>query len=292
MRRAAKSDVDPGVFRSVADERAQHRPIVERWLPAFDCRDEAREGEHTGGRRSITAERERVAHPAPHREATEHGALWPDPRLLPQLIVELCEQCIGGGERLRIGVADAWDDVRVVATPARQRQRCARRDDVKAPPWVERVGERQQVVLVRTATVVQHEQAARLACRWGCRTLTEYWCAHARSLLRGGAASAGCVVVEDSPSSLAQRTARRDQFCWSIQAKIARDGAITVPSASFSVGSFVPPVAARNSSREPLRRNGIGLPWAAITRSYSMPFARSASWTRRHGCTFGPPSSP
>jgi hypothetical protein len=48
---------------------------------------------------------------------------------------------------------------------------------------------------------------------------------------------------------------------------MSRECESTVPSASFSVGSFVSPVAARSSSREPLRRNGIGLPWAATTFS-------------------------
>jgi hypothetical protein len=42
--------------------------------------------------------------------------------------------------------------------------------------------------------------------------------------------------------------------------RIAFEWAITVPSATFSAGSFVSPVAARRSSREPFRRNGIGLP--------------------------------
>ena len=52
------------------------------------------------------------------------------------------------------------------------------------------------------------------------------------------------------------------------------------------------PVFASSSSREPLRRNGIGLPCAAMTLSYSIPASRMASCTRRQGCTRGPPSSP
>src|SRR5207247_2316981 len=52
-----------------------------------------------------------------------------------------------------------------------------------------------------------------------------------------------------------------------IHLRIARECAITVPSGSFSAGSFVCPVAARSSSRDPLRRKGIGLPCAAITLS-------------------------
>ena len=49
---------------------------------------------------------------------------------------------------------------------------------------------------------------------------------------------------------------------------------MTVPSGSLSAGSLVCPVASRSSSREPLRRNRIGLPWPAITFSYSIPAAR------------------
>src|SRR2546421_1130296 len=85
---------------------------------------------------------------------------------------------------------------------------------------------------------------------------------------------------------------RCDQLCCSTHLKIAREWAITLPSGSLSAGSFVSPVAWRSSSREPLRRKGIGLPWAAITFSYSMPAPRSASCTRRQGCLRGPPSSP
>ena len=48
--------------------------------------------------------------------------------------------------------------------------------------------------------------------------------------------------------------------CALIQSRIARECVSTEPSASFSVGSFSEPVASRSSSRDPLRRNGIGLP--------------------------------
>src|SRR5262245_51178512 len=51
-------------------------------------------------------------------------------------------------------------------------------------------------------------------------------------------------------------------LCALIHERIAREWVCAVPSDSLSAGSFVSPVAARSSSREPLRRNGIGLPWA------------------------------
>jgi hypothetical protein len=58
---------------------------------------------------------------------------------------------------------------------------------------------------------------------------------------------------------------------------MAREWAMNVPSGSLSTGSLVAPVASHSSSREPLRRKGIGLLWAATTLSYGMPAARSAS---------------
>ena len=61
---------------------------------------------------------------------------------------------------LGVGVADAGNDVPVVARQAGERQRGARRDDVQAAFRVERVGEAEQVVLVGAAAVVEDEQAA------------------------------------------------------------------------------------------------------------------------------------
>jgi hypothetical protein len=51
----------------------------------------------------------------------------------------------------------------VVAGPARELQRRARRDDVQPPLRVEHVGEAEQVVLVGAAAVVEDEEAGRLA---------------------------------------------------------------------------------------------------------------------------------
>ena len=51
----------------------------------------------------------------------------------------------------------------MVAGPAGELQRRARRDDVQPPPRVEHVGEAEQVVLVGAAAVVEDEQAGRLA---------------------------------------------------------------------------------------------------------------------------------
>ena len=72
---------------------------------------------------------------------------------------------VGGVERVGVGVADARHDVPVVARPAGDRQRRARRDDVQPPLAVEHVGEAEQVVLVGAAAVVEDEQAVGLAGR-------------------------------------------------------------------------------------------------------------------------------
>jgi hypothetical protein len=53
----------------------------------------------------------------------------------------------------------------VTARPARERQRSARADHVEAPVRVERVSKTEQVVLVGATSVVEDEQAGRIAVR-------------------------------------------------------------------------------------------------------------------------------
>src|SRR5206468_171027 len=77
------------------------------------------------------------------------------------LVVESGEQPVGGVERLGVRVADAGNDVPVVARAA-QRQRRAGSNDVQPPAWVEVIGEREQVALVGAAAVVEDEQAGRI----------------------------------------------------------------------------------------------------------------------------------
>src|ERR1700704_4853732 len=108
------------------------------WRPALDGRDEAGECEDAGGRWSIGAERERVAHHGAHREAAEDGLRGRDAGALPQLVVKPAEQLVGGAERVRVRKADARDDVPVVARPAGYGQRPTRGDDVQAALRVER----------------------------------------------------------------------------------------------------------------------------------------------------------
>ena len=84
-------------------------------------------------------------------------------------------------ERVGIRVADARNDVPVVARQAGERQRRARADDVQATLRVERVREAEQVVLVCAPAVVEDEEALRFARR---RALTVDERAHAKSMLR------------------------------------------------------------------------------------------------------------
>ena len=98
------------------------------------------------------------------------------PGALPQLVVERGQALVGGVEGGRVRVADARHDVPVAAGPAGQLQRPARRNHVQAPLRVEHVGEAEQVVLVRAAAVMQHQQPRRVA---GRGSLTERQVTHA-----------------------------------------------------------------------------------------------------------------
>jgi hypothetical protein len=162
-RTVGEVDADHRIVAPVGDERADAAAIGQPRLPAVDRGDEAGEGEYPGGRRALRCERQRVAHHRAHREAAQHRARGRDAGALPQLVVERAQQHVGGVEGIRVGIADARHDIPVLARPAGDRQRRARRDDVQAPCRIERVGEPQQVVLIGAAPVVEHEQAARLA---------------------------------------------------------------------------------------------------------------------------------
>ncbi len=76
--------------------------------------------------------------------------------------MELGEQPVRGREGPGVRIADAGNDIPVVAGAA-EAQRRARRDDMQPAVGVELVGEREQVALVRAATVMEGEQALRVA---------------------------------------------------------------------------------------------------------------------------------
>ena len=105
--------------------------------------------------RAPAPESDREAHHRALREAAEH-----DP-----LVRERVHEPGRGGEALgegrRVREADARHGVPVRAA-GRQRERPARAVPVEAPLGVERVEERQQVVLVGAAAVEEDERAVRL----------------------------------------------------------------------------------------------------------------------------------
>ena len=68
-------------------------------------------------------------------------------------------------ERVGIRVADPRHDIPVVPRPARKLERRSGRDDVEPALRIEHVGEREQIVLVGAAPVMEDEQAGRLALR-------------------------------------------------------------------------------------------------------------------------------
>ncbi len=61
---------------------------------------------------------------------------------------------------------------------------------------------------------------------------------------QGRAQRYAAIIAQSDPPPGAETRGRADRprgdhFCWAIQEKMAREGVITVPSASLSAGSFV-----------------------------------------------------
>ncbi len=155
--RRANSTRDHRVERPMADrDRRERAGDVE--LPALDLRDEPRQRDDRRRPRAAGAEAESERHHRALREAAEDDALVRQP-----------VEPLGGGavrprEGRRIGVADARHDVPVRAA-RRQRERAARAVAVQAALRIERVEEREEVVLVGAAPVEEHERAGRVARR-------------------------------------------------------------------------------------------------------------------------------
>ena len=150
-------DVDHRVLTSVSDQYAQVLTAVRLRPPALDARHEARACEDPGRRQAIGAEPERVAHHGPHREAAEDRLLGSEPGAAPQLLMRLGEGDVRGGEGVGVRVANPGREVPVVARPARHTERRPRRDDVQPPLGIERIADREQVVLVGPPPVVQKQ---------------------------------------------------------------------------------------------------------------------------------------
>jgi hypothetical protein len=184
-----EGDLDDRVLAAMGDEHRQLGTRGEVRLPSRHGGDEAREGQDPRRRRALAVQAKGVAHDRPHREPAEDGVLGPDPSALPCGFMELGQRGARGVERIGIRIADARHGVPVVTGPPADGQRGPRGDDVQALLGIEHIGEPEEVVLVRSAPVVQHEQPLGLV---GRRTLAiEQAHAHAscraaaRGLVRG-----------------------------------------------------------------------------------------------------------
>jgi hypothetical protein len=70
---------------------------------------------------------------------------------------------VRGLEGIRVRVADPRDDVPVVSRPAGQLKGRAWSDNVQPALGIKRIGEPEEVVLVGAASMVEDEQAGRIA---------------------------------------------------------------------------------------------------------------------------------
>ena len=89
----------------------------------------------------------------------------PIPVSLPELVVKLGEGRAGGVKGVVVRIADAGNQVPVVAGRAGQLKRRPRGDDMEAPRGVEHVGEPEQVPLVGPPPVMEHQQPLGLGFR-------------------------------------------------------------------------------------------------------------------------------
>ena len=135
--------------------------------PALDCRNEA--GKRENSRRCRPPGRaDRVAHHGSHREASQHRAVGPTP-VRSHSSSWSSASAARRREGLRVGMADPWHQVQWspvlpgIVSGARGVTTCSELG-------IEHVGERQEIVLVRTATVVPRNPAVLgVPCRIGAR---------------------------------------------------------------------------------------------------------------------------
>ena len=120
--------------------------------------DEAAQRDEPRRPRPARAERERVAHDGALRKAPEN-------RPLPRQVEPVePRRDVGVRRREGRGVREADLVKRIPVRPARrERERTARRDPEQTPPGVEGVQQREQVVLVRAASVEEDERTLRVA---------------------------------------------------------------------------------------------------------------------------------
>ena len=117
--------------------------------------------------------------------------------------------CVARVERVVVREADARDDVPVRAA-GRQRERRARRVAVQALPRIERVEQREEVVLVGAAAVQEDESALRLADRRALAARSRLTCASSSPADPAAASAAARPASGDARSRAAGSASRRD----------------------------------------------------------------------------------
>lgn len=92
----------------------------------------------------------------------EHGARGLDPGFPPEPVVKLGEGAASSMKSVVIGVADPGNPIPVIAGRPGKRQRCAGREHMQPPLRIERVGETEQIPLVRPTTVMENQESFRV----------------------------------------------------------------------------------------------------------------------------------
>ena len=191
-----------GVVAAVPDEDRQPAARFEVRPPPLDGRDEAGEREDPGRPGRSPRGRARSSSPSPSRSRRAPCAPG-RARSAPTARRGTRRARVRRGT-FRVGIADPRHDVPVYpGQPGSERR--ARGDDVQAPRG-SRTSRGEQVVLVRAAAVMQHEQAGGLALR---RPLAnDHACSATGSLVPGRLAGGR---VEEQPSDRGRDRGRRSR---------------------------------------------------------------------------------
>ena len=162
-RRPAEFDRDHRIERPVPErDGGQRRRQVE--LETLDRRDEAAQRDQRDRSRPSGTETQGVAHHGALRESAEHEPLRSHAVVGQEVVQPAHGLRIHAVERPRIGEAELPERVPVPAT-GRQGERGARRRSNEAAFRIEEVEQREQIELVRAASVEQDECSLGLACR-------------------------------------------------------------------------------------------------------------------------------
>lgn len=160
-----EADLHHRVGAAVGDEDTGSLSIVQMRLPIVDDRDEPTEGKDPCHRRPIGSKGHRVAHHRSHGEATEHRSGGLDPGLVPEPVVQLGESGAGGMKGVVVGITNPRYQIPVIAGRTGEHKWPTRSDHMQPLPWIECVGEAEQVSLVRSAAMVEYQEAIWISVR-------------------------------------------------------------------------------------------------------------------------------